>query len=191
MATRDDAQLLKECRDGDEEAWSLLVERYSALILSIPYRYGFKRVAAEEVFSDVCLALVRALHTIRDPQSLPQWLIRTASRATWDQAKKAKASPPDDLPPLTGAAPPREFVEQLEEEQIVRAALAELGERCRRLLTLLYFASPDLSYDEVSQRMKMPRGSLGPTRRRCLDKMRGQLPPGLGGDVSKKGRKPS
>jgi RNA polymerase sigma factor (sigma-70 family) len=124
---------------------------------------------------------VRALHTIRDPKSLPQWLIRTASRATWEVAKKARKALPDDLPPLTGAAPPPDIVEQFEEEQRVRAALANLGELCRRLLQLLYFESPDLSYDDVAKRMKMPRGSLGPTRRRCLDKLKR----GLEGHVSK------
>ena len=185
MATPDDDELLKECRGGDEQAWSLLVDRYSALILSVPFRYGFDRAAAEDVFSDVCLALVRALHTIRDPKSLPQWIIKTASRATWEAARKARKAVPDDLPPLTGAAPPPDFVEQLEEEQRVRAALARLGERCQRLLRLLYFASPDMSYDDVAKKMKMPRGSLGPTRRRCLD----ELKRGLEGHVSKHGKK--
>ncbi len=185
MAKPDDGELLQECRSGDEQAWSLLVDRYSALILSVPFRYGFDRAAAEDVFSDVCLALVRALHTIRDPQSLPQWLIKTASRATWEAARKAKRALPDDLPPPTGAAPPPDFVEQLEEEQRVRAALANLGDPCRRLLQLLYFASPDLSYDEVAKRLKVPRGSLGPTRRRCLDKLKRRLE----GHVSKQGKK--
>ena len=82
---------------------------------------------------------------------------------------------PDDLPPLTGAAPPDEMVAALEEEQRVREALEAVPERCRKLLTLLYFTAPVPDYDEVARRMKMPRGSLGPTRARCLDKMRAHL----------------
>jgi len=70
----------------------------------------------------------------------------------------------------------------LEEEQRVRAALLGIPERWRKLLTLLYFTAPTPDYDEVSRRMKMPRGSLGPTRARCLDKLKERLggiqPPG-------------
>jgi RNA polymerase sigma factor (sigma-70 family) len=179
-----DGDLLARCRGGDEEAWRLLVERYAPLILSIPRRYGLRAAQADDVFADVCLALVRALSGLRDPKALPQWLIRTTSRATWEVARKAKVKPPDDLPPLTGAAPPEEVMSQWEEEQLVRDALAALPERCRKLLTLLYFDSPGSSYDEVAAMMGMPRGSLGPTRSRCLEKLRQYLEPKLDWDVS-------
>jgi len=179
-----DKDLLARCRSGDEEAWRLLVERYAPLILSIPRRYGFRAAQADDVFADVCLALVRALPGLRDPEALPQWLIKTTSRATWEAARKARVQPPDDLPPLTGAAPPEELMSQLEEEQLVRDALAALPERCRKLLTLLYFRAPAPSYDEVAREMGMPRGSLGPTRSRCLERLRQHLEPRLQGDVS-------
>jgi RNA polymerase sigma factor (sigma-70 family) len=125
---------------------------------------------------------VRSLGSIRDGQSLPQWLIRTATRATWEATRRDRAAAvPDDLPPLTGAAPPEEFVAALEEEQRVREALGRIPERCRKLLTLLYFTTPTPSYDDVARRMRMPRGSLGPTRARCLDKLRERLG-GIHGD---------
>jgi RNA polymerase sigma factor (sigma-70 family) len=160
------------------------VERYAPLILSIPRRYGLRAAQADDVFADVCLALVRALSGLRDPKALPQWLIRTTTRATWEAARKAKVQPPDDLPPLTGAAPPEEVMSRWEEEQLVRDALAALPERCRKLLTLLYFRAPAPSYDEVAEEMGMPRGSLGPTRSRCLARMRRHLEPKLDWDVS-------
>ena len=175
-----DEDLLRRCRDGDDDAWRALVERYGALVLSVPRRYGLKAAAADDVFADVCLALVRALPAIRDAKALPQWLIRTATRATWEAARKAKAAPPEDLPPLTGAAPPDAFVSLLEEEQVVREGLALISERCRKLLDLLYFKASTPSYDDVAKRMKMPRGSLGPTRRRCLQKLREIVAPRLG-----------
>ena len=179
-----DTELVRRCRDGDEEAWQALVERYAPLILSVPRRYGLAAAQADDVFADVCLALVRSLKTLRDPQTLPAWLIRTATRATWEAARKAKVPPPEDLPALTGAAPPEEFVALLEEEQIVREALGQVSERCRRLLELLYFTVPTLSYDDLADEIWMPRGSIGPTRRRCLESMRRFLEPRLGGDVS-------
>jgi DNA-directed RNA polymerase specialized sigma24 family protein len=82
---------------------------------------------------------------------------------------------PDDMPPLTGAAPPDMMVAALEEEQRVRVALAQLAERCRKLLSLLYFTVPTPDYDEIAKKMRMPRGSLGPTRARCLDKLRAHI----------------
>lgn len=185
MATRQDEELVRGCLEGDEQAWAELVERYASLILSVPRRYGLPAATCDDVFADVCLALVRALGKLRDARALPQWLIRTATRATWEASRKrARFTAPPELPPLTGAAPPAEFVAGLEEEQLVRGALGRISERCRKLLELLYFAAPTPSYDEVAERMEMPRGSLGPTRRRCLDSMRRNLSPELGGDVS-------
>jgi len=191
MAQPTDADLLARCRADDQDAWQALVERYAALILSVPRRYGLKPERAEDVFAEVCVALVRSLGAIRDAQALPQWLIRTATRATWEAARKDRAAVvPDDLPPLTGAAPPEELIASLEEEQLVRDALREVPERCRKLLTLLYFTDPVPSYDEVARRMKMPRGSLGPTRGRCLEKMREHLEFRLGGEYPEGGEAP-
>lgn len=173
MAPPTDTDLLARCREKDEDAWKALVERYAALILSVPRRYGLPADRAEDVFGEVCVALVKSL---RDAQALPQWLIRTATRATWEAARKDRVvMTPDDMPPLTDAAPPDEMVAALEEEQRVREALRRIAERCRKLLTLLYFTAPTSDDDEVSRRMRMPRGSLGPTRAGCLDNLREHL----------------
>ena len=182
--------LVRRCLGGDEEAWQSLVEHFAPLILSIPRRYGFDASTTDDVFAEVCLALVRSLPSLRDPQALPQWIIRTTSRAAWEVRRKAKGAPPDDLPPLTGASPPDEVVALFEEEQLVRDALVAISERCRRLLELLYFSEAAPSYDEVASAMDMPRGSLGPTRRRCLERMRKNLAPKLGGGVSSRAARP-
>jgi RNA polymerase sigma factor (sigma-70 family) len=187
----DDRRLVRACLDGDEEAWKRLVDRYGALILSIPRRYGLDASACDDVFAEVCLTLVRSLGALRDAQALPRWLIRTTTRATWNVAKSVRRRPPKDLPPLTGAAPPDDFVETVEDEQIVREALAAAPERCRKLLTLLYFESPPPSYDEIARRLEVPRGSLGPTRSRCLEGLRKKVTPRLGGDVSSRSDAPS
>jgi len=190
MPDRTDADLLAACRTGEESAWDELIERYAALILSVPSRYGLRAAERDDVFAEVCLILVRSLATIRDPESLPMWLIRTTTRATWEFTRKQRREVPADLPELTGTGPPDEFLALVEEENLVRQALRRLGERCRKLIGLLYFEAATLSYDEISKRMRMPRGSLGPTRRRCLDRMRRDLEPRLGGHVSKSGQAP-
>jgi len=176
LAHPSDTDLLARCRADDQDAWKILVERYAALVLSVPRRYGLRPERAEDVFGEVCVALVKALPQIRDGQALPQWLIRTATRATWEAARKDRvAMTPDDLPPLTGAAPPDELIAAFEEEHRVRAALKRIAARCRKLLTILYFTPETPSYDDVAREMKMPRGSLGPTRARCLEKLRAEL----------------
>ena len=182
MSQPSDLQLVKACRAGEEAAWAQLIERYGALIASVPRRYGLPEDLVEEVFSEVCVVLVRSLASVRDAQALPRWIVRTTTRATWEITRKSRRKLPDDLPELTGAAPPDEFVETLEDEQAVRRALERISEKCRRLLRLLYFDAAEPSYDEIASRLRVPRGSLGPTRRRCLDRMRRLLPVHLGGD---------
>lgn len=180
MPAGDNEELLRRCAAGDEDAWRELVELFAPLILSIPRRYGLKAALAEDVFADVCLALVRSLPKIRDPKALPAWLIRTTTRATWDTARKAKVLlSAEGLPELTGAAPPDEFVNAREEAHLVREALTQVPPRCRELLELLYFKAPAPSYDDIARDLDVPRGSIGPTRRRCLEKLRRSLPPTL------------
>ena len=180
-----DAALLERCCRGDEQAWRTLVERYGALILSIPRRYGVHGALADDVFSEVCFTMVRALRTIRSPDKLPHWIIRTATRATWSVARRARTTPLAMPPSRNGSPDPADAAAVLEQEQLVRAALAQVPGHCRRLLELLYFATPSRTYDEIARQMKTPRGSLGPTRRRCLEKMRLHLEPLLGAAVSR------
>ena len=82
-------QLVEACRAGEEAAWTQLVERYSALIVSVPRRYGFSEDLVEEVFSEVCLVLVKSLAGVRDAQALPRWIVRTTTRTSWEVAPLA------------------------------------------------------------------------------------------------------
>jgi len=169
-------ELLRRCRDGDDRAWRVLVERFGSLILSVPRRYGLSPAQVDDVFSDVCLALVNSLRTIRDPDRLPGWIVRTTTRCTWRVARQQKAH---EAPPVWREAGPEPIAiaEQLETEQIVRDAVARLPARCRELLERLYFSEATPSYDDLAKIIGVPRGSLGPTRKRCLARMREHLEP--------------
>jgi len=184
LKERSDDELVRACRAGDEAAWAALVERYSALILSVPRRYGFSAAEADDVFSEVCLILVRSLDALRDVQALPRWLVRVTSRAAWEVSRRGRRDQMSELPELTGGAAPDAVATVFEEEELVRRALAGISRKCQHLLGLLYFEPESLSYDEIAQRLGIPRGSLGPTRKRCLERMRKLLPDRLGGDVS-------
>lgn len=166
-----DQQLVQACLAGDETAWSELVDRYSRLVYSVPARHGLPRESCEDVFQSVWALVVRHLEKLRDVQTLPAWLITTTQRETWRVGRKAarEGGLSPDAGELTWSDP--EEAAMLEDRQRLRAALAELDTRCRDLL-LAVFAESVGSYDEVGERLGMPRGSIGPTRARCLEKLR-------------------
>lgn len=169
-----DAELIARCLADDQDAWRRLVDRYSALVHSVPRRYGLSRADADDVYQTVFARLVRRLPLIRDHSRLAAWLVQTASRETWRVRNRGRRTAPIDPAALDPAAPDAPTLAEFETEQHVREALLELDPRCRNLLTLLFSESPRPSYDQVAERLGIPVGSLGPTRSRCLEKL-GQL----------------
>lgn len=169
--TPSDAELIARCLADDQDAWRRLVERYSALVHSVPRRYGLSRADADDVFQTVFARLVRRLPLIRDHTRVSAWLVQTASRETWRVRNRGRRTAPIDPAALDPAAPDAPTLAEFETEQHVREALLELDPRCRNLLTALFSESPRPSYDEVAERLGIPVGSLGPNRSRCLEKL--------------------
>jgi len=179
------------CRNGDAIAWEDLINRYQRLIYAIPRRAGLDDDSAAEVFQRTFVLLFEHLHRIEQPTRLQAWLVTTARRETWrlirrlnsEQSLNETDANPDTEPAHTSLPDPQplpdEAVALLEEQHLVRTALAQLEERCRRLLTLLFYRPDTPSYAEIAQRLGFPAGSLGPTRARCLQKLR-QLLEGAG-----------
>ncbi len=178
-----DVDLIAACRQGESEAWVMLVNRYQRLIYTIPRRAGLDEEQAADVFQRTFTRLLENINNIRQPASIQAWLVTTARRETLRLIREQKAeqpfsfmddpenahnheTTPDDNPL------PNEVLEQLEEQHLIRTALATLEERCRHLLTLLYYRADPPSYTEVAATLDMPEGSLGPTRARCLEKLR-------------------
>lgn len=180
MPTDDDAALLRACREGDPEAWEALVRRYQRLIYAIPRRAGLSDDLAAEVFQRVCVTLIEHLDRITQPERLSAWLTTTARRESWRQLRAQRATLTlatgedaadalHDLP--DDAFLPDELVERAEQQHSVRLALAELDERCRDLLHLLFYRNEPPPYAEIAAALNMPAGSIGPTRARCLQKL--------------------
>jgi RNA polymerase sigma factor (sigma-70 family) len=181
----DDAALVARCRAGDGAAWTLLVARYQRLVYAIVTRMGLDAHVAADVFQTVFARLVEHLPRIAEPGRLQAWIVTTAKREALLQRRRGQrtVSMTRDDEGGDGAAPdwdiadeallPEDQLGELQQAHRLRLALERMDARCRDLLRLL-FAEPDEApaYDEVARRMDMPVGSIGPTRSRCLAKLR-------------------
>ena len=184
VTARSDEQLLAACRRGEEDAWEALVLRYQRLIYTIPRRAGLGEDAAAEIFQDVFTTLLESIEGIEQPSRLQAWLVTTAKRKTWRAVGRAKALRPfaseegdeDEMYDLADEGLlPDELLTRLEEQHLVRAAIGELGERCRTLLQMLFYAAEPPPYSEIAAALGTSEGSIGPTRARCLKKLLDEL----------------
>jgi RNA polymerase sigma factor (sigma-70 family) len=175
----EDARLVELCLAGDARAWDMLVRRHERLVYAVARSYRLGDPDLGDVFQDVFAALVRGLPRLRDARALVRWLSSTTDRIARATAlrrrREAARSDTGAIASDTVASGDPDVgtdLETLEEQALIRLALAALPEGCRRLLTALYYEDPPLPYAALARRLGMPIGSLGPTRARCLDRMR-------------------
>ena len=184
-AGAEDARLVARCRAGEAAAWRALVQRYQRLVNAIVTRTGLDGHTAADVFQTVFQRLYEHLPTLSQPERLQAWIVTTARREALRELRRHArhesldaGDGEDDGPGLAERLAdegPRaeEQLAELQQLDLLRDALERLDTRCRELLLLVFRADDEaLDYDEIAQRMNMPRGSLGPTRGRCLDKLR-------------------
>jgi RNA polymerase sigma factor (sigma-70 family) len=171
------AALVARARDGDKQAWDALVNRYAPLIWSICRRYRLDRPDADDVGQSVWLRLVDHLAFIRDPAALPGWLATTTRRecgrvlsAARRQEALGDAVDAADMPGDDPEAAEREVL-AAERHAALREAFADLPPHCRQLLGLL-LEDPPVPYADISAQLGIRVGSIGPTRARCLDRVR-------------------
>ena len=180
---RDD-KLVRACRLGDESAWEALILRYRRLIYSVPVTYKIAAPDADEIFQRVAVKLFENLAKLRDAGALPAWLVVTTRRECQAFLRKGRNwdSIEDETGPELSEDAPEivESIHRVECEHTLALAFARLDEVCARLLHALYREEPTPPYQEISQRLDRPIGSLGPTRSRCLRKLN-RLYLGLGG----------
>lgn len=162
---------------GDQAAWDAIVERYAGLVVAVARGYRLSSSDLADVSQTVWLRLVENLDSLRDPRALPGWLVTTTRnecvRALRVQRRTVPVDPAEGDALLGGEVAPDvdDRLLDAERREALREGLASLPPHCQSLLTLLV-ADPPLSYDEISRRLEMPRGSIGPTRGRCLGKLR-------------------
>lgn len=178
-----DTRLVKECLSGNEEAWSLLIDKYKALIYSIPVKYNLSQQEAADVFQATCMELLVRLPQLREPRALPKWLMQVAHHECYrlkrlNQRVVSRDAEPD-LPEPETPAIAEKLVQQTQEEQMLREAIGALSPQCRRLVDLLFFETPSRPYTVVAAELGLAVGSIGFTRQKCIERLRRQLE-GLG-----------
>lgn len=174
-----DENLLAACRNGDASAWETLLDRYERLVYSIPLNYGLSQADAADIAQLTFTYFIESLATLRDDSNLAAWLGTVARRHAWRMIQKRKRETVGLEPDFTENAPQfrvgPEQIEHWEQLAWLDYGLNYLNERCRRLLILLYLDPEELGYEEIAQRMNMAVGSIGPTRARCLEKLKAIL----------------
>jgi RNA polymerase sigma factor (sigma-70 family) len=168
-------QLVEAARNGDAAAWDALVDRYLPLVTAVIRRLRLSPADADDVNQTVWLRLVEHLDGLREPRALPGWLATTARNEGLRLIKRRGRDVPVDpggtaLETAEDRDPGETLVQDLRSHAL-REAMLELPDSRRELLLLL-LADPPLSYDEISARLGIPRGSIGPTRARALEQLR-------------------
>jgi RNA polymerase sigma factor (sigma-70 family) len=174
-----DTRLVKECLAGNEAAWALLIDKYKALIYSIPIKYNLPPQEAADVFQATCVELLVRLPELREPRALPKWLMQVAHHECYRVKRLSQRvvsrdseenSPEPETPPIA-----ENLVQQTQEEQMLREAMAVLTPQCHRLVQMLFFETPSRPYAEVAAELGLALGSIGFTRQKCIERLRRQL----------------
>lgn len=174
-----DTRLVKECLAGNEDAWSALVDKYKALIFSIPIKYQMPPQEAADIFQAVCMELLASLPNLREPKALPAWLMQVAHHecGRWKQRQQRTISSDTEagIPEAEIPAMAESMIRQTQEEQILREAIASLAPQCQKLVAALFFESPARPYADIAAELGLAVGSIGFTRQKCIERLRKNL----------------
>jgi RNA polymerase sigma factor (sigma-70 family) len=178
--------LVTRARANDRSAWEELVRRFERLVWKIAYSFDLDRTTREDVFQNTWLRLYQSLDTVREPEALPGWMLRTATneaRAAIRNRRDIATSEIDERPDLFAPQPDAGPLED-ELRRAVALAFAELSKRCQQILRLLT-ADPPLSYAQIAETLNVTHGYVGPTRGRCIQELRSRpaMAPFLMGDA--------
>jgi RNA polymerase sigma factor (sigma-70 family) len=168
--------LVPAAREGDQDAWNSIVDRFLPLVNALVRGYRLSEADGDDVSQTVWLRLVEHLGALREPDALPGW-IRTTTRNECLRLLTARGrvrpvDPQDHggLDAVEGDVADDELL-AVERHRLLREAMAELP-AARRELLLLLLADPPVGYEQISERLGIPIGSIGPTRARALEQLR-------------------
>ena len=175
--SEDIEELVAEAQRGSAEAFDQLVARLSGLVWSVVRSYRLPRSDAEDAAQGVWMALVQSLDQLRDADRLPGWLATTARRECLATIRRRDRAVPTEGTTLDAMVDTRvadrssASLEAAERSRAVAEAMSSISEQCRRLLALLA-TDPPIPYAEIAVLTDLTIGGIGPTRRRCIEKIR-------------------
>ncbi len=155
-----------------------MIEEYGNLVYSVPRNLGLDEHTVEDVFQTIWAAVVNQLSQLRDRARFKSWLLSIAYRQTKAAIRKVATERPFEPaeiaahPDLVNHEEARVWDEELDKRRLVATGLDDLGEPCRSLLESLYMQAEKPSYKELSEEFGLAMGSIGPTKARCLEKLR-------------------
>ena len=171
---KSDSETWKEVLSGKAGAWEELVLRYQALVYAVATRAGLSTGDVEDCFQQVWYLLYKNRKKISDPSRLSAWLVTTAKRESIRLSRRAATTESDtetfkiaDTSPLQD-----EELEMLELQSQLEIGLNALEKRCREMLYAMFFAPENKSYDEIAEEIGIAPNSIGPIRRRCLERLK-------------------
>lgn len=166
--------LVARALDGDSTAWEDLVERLHKVAWRAIAGFDLGEEDRKDAFAATFFRLYERLGSIREPAKLPGWVATTARNEVLTLLRGRRRATPaeltDEQVPAVEHEPTAHLL-QRELQRALHAGLARLGPACQQLLHLLT-VDPPLSYAEVGEVLGIPHGSIGPTRQRCLDRLR-------------------
>ncbi len=175
-----DRELLHACRAGDALAWERLVAKYERLVYSIPLSYGLSADDASDITQLCFTCLFQQLDSLDEDSRLAAWLATVAKRQTWRLIRRRKRNAERRSEISLGAQTLVDRAaglpyERSEQKDWLEGGLASLDDGCRDLLVALYFDPRLGSYSHTSEHLRIPMGSIGPMRSRCLERLRKAL----------------
>ena len=174
------ATLVNAAADGDQNAWDAIVAQFQGLVWATVRSYRLGDTESADVVQTCWLRLVENLGKLREPERLGGWLATTARRECLRCLRTGGRSIPVDddsvFDRAAGDSGPELDAGLLRDEREtgVWRAFGRISDRCQRLLRILT-ADPPPTYEDISETLEMPIGSIGPTRQRCLDRLRTEL----------------
>jgi RNA polymerase sigma factor (sigma-70 family) len=167
-----DRDLLDRCRRGDRRAWAELLDDYERLVFSIPLRYGLSREDAADISQLTFTELLQSIDVVREDERLVGWLATVARRQSWRLLeRRRRESVVEEVPEVAVPDPTDDWAR----DEWLYDGLLALDSRCRELIIALYLSPGPSSYADVARRLGRPIGSIGPTRARCLERLRSVL----------------
>lgn len=177
--TVSDRDLILACRDGQIGAWRGLLDKYERIVFSVPRRYGLSSEDAADITQLTFTILVQSIDNLPEDSTLGAWLTTVARRHTWRLLQRnrregiKKQTDPEESEQIAGVD--TDNIEHWELTEWLDHGLSLVGEHCRDLISALYLDPEQPSYAEVAARLGMAVGSVGPTRIRCLKRLREAL----------------